>query len=125
MYTGSWSVEVMEIEIRKNDADIHLLELSGALDLYGAEQLKQLFMRMIENKVERFFISLREVDFINSSGIGALIFISSTLKKLNGSLVFIVPEGPVLNALEITRLKSYFTIAPSLKEALKREGNGD
>ena len=115
----------MEIEIRKNDADIHLLELSGALDLYGAEQLKQLFMRMIENKVERFFISLREVDSINSSGIGALIFMSSTLKKLNGSLVFIVPEGPVLNALEITRLKSYFTIAPSLKEALKREGNGD
>ena len=108
----------MEIKIRKNDDDIHLLELRGALDLYSAEQLKQLVMKMIENKVERFLISLKEVDSINSSGIGALIFISSTLKKLNGSLVFIVPEGPVMNALEITRLKSYFTIAPSVKDAL-------
>ena len=112
----------MEIKIRKNDDDIHLLELSGALDLSSSEQLKQLVMRMIENKVEHFFINLKEVDYINSSGIGSLIFISSTLKKLNGSLVIIVPEGPVMNALEVTRLKSYFTIASSLKEALKKEG---
>ena len=112
----------MEIKIRKNAENIHLVELSGALDLYSSEQLKQLFMKMIENKVERFFISLKEVNSINSSGIGALIFISSTLKKLNSSLIMIVPEGPVMNALEVTRLKSYFTIAPSLKEALKKEG---
>jgi len=122
MYIESWSVEIMEIKIRKNDDDIHLLELSGALDLSSSEQLKQLVMRMIENKVEHFFINLKEVDYINSSGIGSLIFISSTLKKLNGSLVIIVPEGPVMNALEVTRLKSYFTIASSLKEALKKEG---
>ena len=110
----------MEIKIRKNDDDLHLLELSGALDLSSSEQLKQLVMKMIENKVERFIISLKDVDRINSSGIGALIYISSTLKKLNSTLIMIVPEGPVMNALEVTRLKSYFTIAPSLKEALKK-----
>ena len=108
----------MEIKILKNDNDIHLVELSGALDLYSSTQLKDLIMKMIEKKVERYIISLEKVDRVNSSGIGALIFISSTLKKLHCPLVLIIPEGPVMNALEVTRLKSYFTIVSSVKEAV-------
>ena len=108
----------MEIKVSKNTDDIYLVELSGALDLYSSEQLKDLVMKMIEKKAERFIMSLGEVDRVNSSGIGALIFVSSTLKKLKCPLVIIVPEGPVMNALEITRLKGYFTIASNLKEAI-------
>ena len=108
----------MAIKVLKNNEDIYLVELSGALDLYSSNQLKDLVMKMIKKKAEHFIISLNEVDSVNSAGIGALIFISSTLKKLQNSLVIIVPEGPVMNALEVTRLKSYFSIASSMKEAI-------
>ena len=108
----------MEIKIRKNDDGIHLIELSGHLDLNSSDQLKSLVLNMIEKKVECFIISLSGVDEINSGGIGALIYVSSTLKKLNSPLVIIVPDGPVLHALEATRLKSYFKIAPALGEAV-------
>ena len=108
----------MEINIRKNDDDIYLVELSGTMDLYSSGQLKETIMKLIEQKVERLIISLKGVDNVNSLGIGALIYVSSTLKKLNCPLVIVVPEGPVMQALEITRLKSYFTIATSLKEAI-------
>ena len=108
----------MEIKISKNDDDIFLIDLSGDLNLSSSNQLKDLVMKMIEKKAEHFIINLKEVDRLNSSGIGALIFISSTLKKLNCPLVIVVQEGPVMNALEVTRLKSYFTIASSLKEAV-------
>ena len=108
----------MEIKILKNEHDIYLVELEGAMDLYSSNRLKELVMKMIEKKVERVIVDLKEVERVNSAGIGALIFISSTLKKLNCPLVIVVPEGPVMNALEVTRLKNYFTIAPSLKEAV-------
>ena len=114
----------MEIKIHKNDDNIHLVELSGSLDLYSSNQLKDLVMTMIKNKVERFIISLKGIDSINSAGIGAMIFVSSTLKKMNCPLVIIVQEGPVMQALEVTRLKSYFTIAPSLKEAVPLVAEG-
>jgi len=94
------------------------MELTGSLDLYSSNQLKELIMKMIENKTEKFIINLKEVDSINSTGIGALIFISSTLKKLNCPLVLIVPEGPILQALELTGLKGYFTVASTLKTAV-------
>lgn len=114
----------MEIRVRRNDDGIYLVELYGALDLYSSTELKNLILKMIEKKAECFIINCKAVDRVNSAGIGALIFISSTLKKLSCPLVMIVPEGPVMNALEVTRLKSYFTIASSLKEALPLSAAG-
>ena len=108
----------MKIKVHKNSDDIYLVELFGDMDLYSSNQLKDLVMKMIKNKAERFIINLTEVNNVNSAGIGALIYISSTLKKLNCPLIFVVKEGPVLNALEVTRLKGYFSIVSSLKEAM-------
>jgi len=120
MCTANWSVKVrnMEIKVSKNKDHVCLIELSGAMDLYNSNQLKDSVMKMIQDKVESFIINLHDIDSINSAGIGALISVASTLKKLNCPLVVIVPEGPVTQALEITRLRGYFTIARSLKEAL-------
>ena len=114
----------MEIKILKNDESIYLMELVGAMDLYGSNQLRELFMKMLENKIEHFIISLKEVDSMNSAGIGALIFVSSTLKKMKCPLVIIAPEGPALQALELTRLKSYFNIVSTLKDALVLAAEG-
>jgi len=108
----------MKIRVHKNSDNIYLVELLGALDLYSSNQLKDLAMKVIRHKVERFIIDLNKVDHINSSGIGALIYVFSTLKKLNCPFVIIASEGPVMQALEVTRLKGYFTIVPSLKDAL-------
>ena len=114
----------MEIKIQKNKDNIYLLELSGGMDLYSSNQLKDLVMSMIGSKIERFIISLKGVNNVFSAGIGALIYVSSTLKKLNCPLVIVAPEGPVMQALEVTRLKGYFTIAPSLKDAIALAGTG-
>ena len=108
----------MKFQLHKNKNNVYLVELSGAMDLCSSNQLKELVIKIIKNRVERFIINFNEVSVVNSSGIGALIYVSSTLKKLNCPLIILAPEGPVMQALEVTRLKSYFTIVPSLKEAL-------
>lgn len=108
----------MEIKLSKNSEGVFLLELSGDLDLYGSNQLKEFVMKMIKTSIERFIISLNDIKSINSAGIGSLIYVFSTLRKLDCTLIILVPEGPVLEALEMSRIRSYFTIASSLKEAL-------
>ena len=112
----------MEIKISKNRKGIHLVELCGVMDLCGSNELKDLVMKMIENKVECYIISLEKVESINSSGIGSLIYIFSTLKKLKNPVIILCSGGPVLEALESARLKSYFKIAPTLKEAVAKIG---
>ena len=109
----------MEIKLSKNSEGIHILELSGNLDLLSSDQLKDYVMKMLKTRIECFIISVKNIESINSAGIGALIFISSTLRKLNCTLVMHVPEGPVLEALEVSKLKNYFQIVQSLKEAVE------
>jgi anti-anti-sigma factor len=108
----------MKISVSKNGNDIYLMKLSGAMDIYTSNQLKDSVMKIIKNNVERLVIDLDGVKSVDSSGIGALVAIVSTLKKLNCPLVIVVVSGPVLQALEATSIKSYFTIVPSLQEAL-------
>jgi anti-sigma B factor antagonist len=119
MFTVNWSADIMEIRISQNEDGVYFLELVGDLDLYNSTQLKDQVIRLIGEKITHFVISLDEVERINSSGIGALIYIFSTLKKLNCRLIILASEGgPVLHALEITRLRGYFTIARSMEEAI-------
>jgi len=115
----------MELKISKNTDDIYLIELFGAMDLYSSNQLKDSVMKIIKDKVDGFIINLNAVDNVNSAGIGALVSVSSTLKKLKCPLVIVVPEGPVTQALEVTRLRGYFIIANSLREALSLTGHNE
>jgi anti-sigma B factor antagonist len=108
----------MEIRTLKNSDDIYLIELQGSLDLYYSNQLKELIMDMIKKKSEKFIIDMEKVESINSSGIGALIFISSTIKKVNAQLVIAKINDLVKKAMELSKLSGYFRIAGSLREAL-------
>ena len=72
----------MELKIRKN-GDVYIIDVNGEMDLYNSYKLKELVMKMIEKNVKIFIINLEQVDYIDSSGIGALIYICSTIKKMN------------------------------------------
>jgi anti-sigma B factor antagonist len=108
----------MEIKILKNAEEIYIIKPQGDLDLYSSNQIKELVMKMIERKIERFIISLKGVNNINSAGIGALIYVYSTVKKLNYALAITDINEPVKRAMEVTKLSGYFPLAPSLREAV-------
>ena len=108
----------MDIKLSKNSEGVYLLELAGKLDLFNSDRFKNYVMKIIKSGIDCLIISLKNVSIINSAGIGALINVFSTLKKLNFTLIMLVPEGPVLNALEVSRLRSYFAIVHTLKDAL-------
>jgi anti-sigma B factor antagonist len=108
----------MEIKIRTNQR-VYIIDLVGEMDLYHSNQLKDLVMKMIEKKVERFIINVEHIKSIDSSGIGALIFISSTLKKMNLPFAIANVRGPVKQVMEKIRLSGYFPLYDDMGEALK------
>jgi anti-sigma B factor antagonist len=108
----------MGIRVFKNEADIFVIELSGNLDLYRSNQLKDTVMKLIEQNLNGIIIDMKSVESIASAGVGALITISSTLKKLNYALAIANIKGAVHTALEVSRFASYLPIVPTLKEAV-------
>lgn len=70
----------MELKIRKAK-EIYIIDVSGEMDLYNSYKLKDLIVKMIDKKIDMLIINLQDVEYIDSSGIGALIYICSSLKK--------------------------------------------
>ncbi|MDR1318598.1 MAG: anti-sigma factor antagonist [Treponema sp.] len=107
----------MEIKIRTNQL-IYILDLKGDMYLADSNLLKELVMKMIEKKVERIILNVDKINSIDSSGIGALIYISSTVKKLNLSFAIANVRGSVKQVIEKIKLASYFPICADLQSAI-------
>lgn len=112
----------MELKIRKNE-DIYIIDVNGEMDLYNSYKLKELIMKMLEKKIEKFIINLDKVDYIDSSGIGAIIYICSTIKKMNLKLKIANIHGSVKKVIELTKLMSYFPIANTTEDAIEEIEN--
>lgn len=107
----------MELKIRKQ-GDIYIIDVSGDMDLYNTNQLKELFMKMLAKNIESFIINLENVSYIDSSGVGTLINIFSTVKQKNLKFYLANVHGTTKKVLELTKLMGFFPIAPSVEEAL-------
>jgi anti-sigma B factor antagonist len=108
----------MDIKIRTNGF-IYIIDIEGEMNLYNSNQLKELVMKMIEKKVERFILNVENVETLDSSGLGALIFISSTLKKMNLGLAIANVRRPVRQVLEKVRLSGYFPLYEDIEAAIR------
>ncbi|HYG21210.1 MAG TPA: WecB/TagA/CpsF family glycosyltransferase [Verrucomicrobiae bacterium] len=62
-------------------------------------------------------LDLRQVKFIDSTGIAALMHLQRALRKDSRTLVLLAPSRSVRNELEFMRLTEFFRIAETLDEA--------
>jgi anti-sigma B factor antagonist len=113
----------MELKVRKNQ-EIYIIDIQGELDLYNSYKLKDLLLRMLSKHVSRFILNLEEVEYIDSSGLGTLVFIVSTIKKKNHKLAFINLSRPTQRVLEITKSMGFFPVITNLEEAIKAMETG-
>ena len=100
-------------------SDIYIINVTGEMDLYNSYKLKDLIIKMLDKKVNKFIINLDDVEYIDSSGIGALIFICSTLKKSNLNLYISNIRGSVKKVIELTKLTGYLPLIGTVQEALE------
>ena len=108
----------MDIRIWTN-GKIHIIDINGDMDFIVSRRFKKLVMKMIENKAERFIINAEKMRSIDSNGIGSLIYISSTIKKLGLYLAIANISENVELIMNKTKITCYFPRYKSLDEAIK------
>ncbi len=99
----------MDISSRAR-GEVVILDISGEIDLYNAPEIKDIINKLIEQKRYNVVINLKDVTYIDSSGIGALISSLSNLKKYQGALKIINVFASVRKVFELTKLTSFFDI---------------
>ncbi|AAC65524.1 anti-sigma F factor antagonist [Treponema pallidum subsp. pallidum SS14] len=109
----------MELKVRQSGG-ICVVDISGDMDLYHSYKLKDLVLKLFDRGPRCIVIDLEAVEYIDSSGIGVLIYLCSTVKKLKIHFFISGVHGSVKKVIELTRLLNYFPIAESVDEALAR-----
>ena len=107
----------MEIKVREQDS-VAILSLSGRLDLASGATLKEHLKRLKEKDTTQIHLNLSEVEFINSSGLGALVSIMKEIRLSKGRLTLSNLASYVQEIFEITQLSHIFEIYATEEEAL-------
>lgn len=103
----------------KKVADILIVRpLEKRIDAATATDFKQKISEWIDSGNRRIVLNLSKVDFMDSSGLGAVI---SGLKKTGdeGNIVICGVKETVMSLFRLTRMDRVFDIFPSEEEALK------
>ncbi len=100
------------MEIRFRELGRHkVIEVVGDVDLYNVSELKQAIFNLVENEeTESLIIDMKETNYLDSSGIGALVAGQKKIKMKGGSFALLNIKDEVLNVLRLATLDQFFTI---------------
>ncbi len=98
--------------------------LSGALDVTGAAAVAAELCAAVSGG-RLIAVDLAGLEFIDTSGLAALVSARRDARRVGGDLLLAAPQGPVLRILSITRLIDDFSVYASLHEAAASTRRGD
>lgn len=84
---------------------------AGEIDLSTVGELRAAVTEAAE-ACDRLRLDLSDVDFIDSTGLGVLLELRSTLRARNITLEIVAGDGPVRQAVEITGLGELLAHTP-------------
>lgn len=110
--------EILEIEIRKADPQHALVVLVGELDISNVAELYAELAALAWEGVRHIAINLAELEFIDSSGLSAIIAAHKRAEAQGGELILFSPSRDIRRLFEVTGIDTYLDIRPSKPQQL-------
>jgi anti-sigma B factor antagonist len=98
---------------------MHVFELIGSLDIATAPTVRAALLEASERGDHRLIVDLTKLEFLDSTGLGALIGGQRRAKEFDGDVRLVASEGQILRLLRITGLLNVFSVYPTLDAALR------
>ncbi len=95
----------MQFEQKTADCGDLIIELSGEFDALGCNEIRQVFNEVVTQLSPMVvFLDLSAVSFLDSSGIGSMVFLFKRLRQTGRSLVISGVHGQPRELLELLRI---------------------
>jgi len=109
------------MDVKKEDyTDVTVLTIVGTdANLSRSELFKDFVFEEIDSGARKIVISFENVEYLDSSFLGALVAILKHLVPYEGKLILVELNNDIQNLFELTRLDKIFTLRNSLETALK------
>ena len=112
----------MSLNVRTRKVDgVVIVDMSGRLTIGEPVLLLRETLRVqVNDGARQFVLNLGEVSYIDSSGLGQLISIWTSIRNKNGHMTILNPAKRVERLFEITRLNTVFEILQNEDEAVQK-----
>lgn len=111
-------VQPIHLESITAGGDCAILRIAGEVDVYTAPQLRQRVIHLVDNGALHIIADLRDVTFLDSTGLGALVGSLKRLRTREGSLKLVINADRILRIFRITGLTHVFALHSSVQEAV-------
>ena len=108
----------MEMRVEAVRSGAAIVRLDGRLDLVTAGDAKQRMVETVEGGQKRLVVDMGGVDFVDSSGLGAIIGVLKAARQARGDLRIACPTGQLRSILELTMLDRVLRPYDTVEEAL-------
>ena len=98
-----------DLELQRGADGDYSLSVRGEIDLANAARLRELLDEAIDGGASRVVVDCRELEFLDSSGIGVLVAARKRLGS-DGELVLDSPPAHVRKVLDITGVAGHLTV---------------
>lgn len=95
------ATEVLEIDVAESGG-VRLLHLTGELDMAGVDEFERLLTADQPPETGTFVVDLRDLTFIDSSGLRALVMADKSVRDGAGRLIVVRGPDRVNQVLEMT-----------------------
>jgi anti-anti-sigma factor len=106
-----------QLEVRSEDRAA-VIAVSGELDLASAPELEEELQRVAANGAELVILDLRELQFIDSTGLGLLIKAHRQAESMGRKFAIVRGQSQVQRLLGLTGIEERLTLVDSPEELL-------
>lgn len=107
--------------VDRTDQGIGVITPSGRLTMVSARQLTQAVAGLIESGTARIVVDLSATEFMDSSGLGALVAALKSTRQAGGDLRLAAPNEQVVTILRLTNLDKVLRPRDSVETAYDRD----
>ena len=109
----------MNLKTESNGTVMVVMVREERLDAHNSEDLKLEMNRLFDSGTKDLLVDLKEVRFIDSSGLGVLVSGFKNAATHQGSIKLCSLQAQVKSMFELTRLHRVFDIYQTVDEALE------
>lgn len=100
----------VNIEKHQNEKEI-LVSVIGEIDAYTAPKLREELLPLTEGKNKVITVNLKDVSYMDSTGLGVFVGLFKQLNKNEGELKLVELSGTLKRLFKITGLSNIMNIA--------------
>ncbi|MDT0391055.1 STAS domain-containing protein [Streptomyces dubilierae] len=108
------------LQLIERDGDLAVAALADDVDFYTSSDLRTAGFDLLDDGCRYLVLDTSSLDFIDSSGITALLALWQRLDAADGALVLAVPDEGLRRRMDVLGLDTVLTITPALAQAVTR-----